>query len=244
MKNSLYLFGLVFLVMPTVLQAQEESFPCECCNTELKQLFQGKTLPSLYVHACNGPGLSLLSSSFLKAGGTAPKIIEYPNDPPDDSEYVAWTCRYSAGNLMDENPTTAWVEGVDGQGEGEVIFVPCLDLSKPVEIWAGYGKSSAVYAANSRPKRVKLIVVSAKYAGASQYGTTYSDLRAVAQQEVTLKDVNGYQTLSIPTFKRETYYWAEQEQTRDFDYFLGIEILEVYKGTKYTDTCISEVRNK
>lgn len=244
MKNLPSLVCMVLLTLPVLVRAQEESFPCECCNTDLKQLFQGKTLPSLYVHACNGPGLSLLSSSFLKASGPAPKIIEYPNDPPDDAAYVEWTCRYSAGNLMDEDPTTAWVEGVDGYGEGEVIFAACLDLNKPVEIWAGYGKSSAIFAANSRPKRIRVIVVSAKYAGASQYGTNYSDLQAVAEQEVTLKDLNGYQTLPIPAFKRETYYWAEQGQSRDFDYFLAIEIVDVYKGAKYADTCISEVRNR
>lgn len=242
MRLKVAMLGIVLFQCISVL-AQEDSFPCQCCNPDLKSLFQGKTLKSLYVHACYGQGLHLMSSSFLKASGTPPKIIEHPGDAPDDAEYVAWTCKYSAGNLMDGDPATAWVEGMDDYGIGEVIIAPCLELNKKVEIWGGFGKSQALYAANSRPKKIKVAVVRAKYGGASQYGTYYNELSIVAQQEVELKDVNGYQSLIIPTFKVQSYFWEEQQENREYNYFLGIQILDVYKGAKYSDTCISEIRN-
>jgi len=90
--------------------AQGESFPCKEANTELKELFLGRTLERLYVHDCSGEGLHNMSSSYLKAGGVAPKIIEGPEglEPPEDADYINWTCKYSMGNIGDNNPETAW----------------------------------------------------------------------------------------------------------------------------------------
>ena len=34
-----------------------------------------------------------------------------------------------------------------------------LDLTEPVRIWAGYGKSPELFAANGRPKRVHVTVL-------------------------------------------------------------------------------------
>lgn len=74
----------------------------------MKGLFNGETIDNLYVHNCYGAGLQAMSSSYLKASGTPPKIIEYTDEIPDDSEYVAWTCTYSMGNIGDDDTATAW----------------------------------------------------------------------------------------------------------------------------------------
>ena len=158
----------------------------------MKQLFETGKMQSLYIHGCQGEGLDGISSSFLKASGTPPAVVEYPEEGmTDDSEYVSWTCKYSAGNLRDENVATAWVEGVKGQGINEVVIVPCLDLQKPVEIWAGYGKSAKLFQYNSRPSKVKLIVIRAKMAGATQYGAVYKELLVIESAEISLADKNG-----------------------------------------------------
>ena len=238
-------FSLLFSLLAIgsfIAIAQEESFPCKEANPELKNLFNGETLKHLYVHNCYGPGLQAMSSSYLKAGGTAPKIIEYDGEIPDDEEYVAWTCKYSMGNIGDGNTASAWVEGVDGYGIGEVLIVPCLDLSQPIKIWSGYGKSSNSFYNNSRPKQVRLIIVQAEMDGATQYGTMYKNLQMVSQSKVKLEDINGYQSLETPYYKASSYE-SEAEQ-RDYTYFLGLEIVDVYKGTKWDDTCISEIRNE
>ena len=157
MKNSLPYFFFSFFFLTTLsLKGQMESFPCKNSNPELKNLFKGQIIKSLNVHECYGPGLGNLSSSFLMPSGPAPKIIEdTEGGPPNDDAYVNWTCTYTVGKITDNDPKTAWVEGVKGYGTGEVIIVPCLDLTKPVKIWAGYGKSEAVYSTNSRPKKVR-----------------------------------------------------------------------------------------
>ncbi len=237
------LLALFFLFSWGSVMAQEESFPCKAANPELKKLFAGQKIAQLYVHACYGPGLQAMASSYLKASGMAPKIIEDPEGGiPDDTDYVNWTCKYSMGNIADNNPATAWVEGVNGYGIGEVLIVPCLDLNMPVKIWAGYGKSASSFSNNSRPKVVRLAIIQAEMDGATQYGTVYKNLHMVSQSIVVLKDINGYQNLPTPYFKPSTY--RDGENQLDYTYFLGLEIIEVYKGDKWDDTCISEIRNK
>ncbi|MEM6736605.1 MAG: hypothetical protein AAF620_11105 [Bacteroidota bacterium] len=242
MKN---IFLVVVLVMTFKVFAQEESFPCQEANTELKKLFKGETVDNLYVHACFGPGLHGLASSYLKASGTAPKIIEDPNgmEPPEDTEYVKWTCKYSMGNLQDGDIATAWVEGADGHGINEVLIVPCLDLKKNVEIFAGYGKSDNLHQFNNRPKKIRTIIIRAKMQGATQYGSVYKELKSIAESVHVLEDKNAYQFLPIPSYKTEKYFDESYNDHVEYRYFLGIEILEVYKGSKWEDTCISEIRN-
>lgn len=233
---------VVLVVSSYSANAQEESFPCKKANPELKNLFNGEALDFLYVHNCYGAGLHGMSSSYLKAGGTAPKIIEYEDEIPDDQAYVAWTCKYSMGNIGDDNPATTWVEGVEGYGIGEVLIVPCLDLNKPIKIWAGYGKSSNSFTSNSRPSVVRLVIIQAEVEGATQYGAIYKNLHVVSQSKVELRDINAYQSLDIPFFKPGTY--KKDSQQWDYNYFLGLEIVEIYKGSKWDDTCISEIRNE
>jgi hypothetical protein len=244
--KSLFKWSFIcFIIFPIAKSfGQFESFPCKCCNSELKHLFKGEVLKNLYVHNCKGAGLHELSSSFLMPSGTPPKIIGDPNEgPPNDAEYVKWTCRYSVGSLTDNDPKTAWVEGVDGPGIGEVLIVPCLDLKKPVKIWAGYGKSDAIFKANNRPKVLRLVIVRAEKYGAPQNGYIYEKLKVIAEGKITLEDKNNYQSLQIPAYTPETYYSQRFNEDTEYMYFLGFEIVDVYQGTKFDDTCISEVTN-
>lgn len=246
MKNSFkWTFAIVFIFITVYGFGQNESFPCKCCNSNLKNLFKEKVLKSLYVHECTGAGLHELSSSFLMPEGTPPKIIEdSEGGPPDDGAYVKWNCRYSVGSLTDGDSKTAWVEGVDGPGIGEVLIVPCLDLKRSVKIWAGYGKSEATFMANSRPQKLRLVIVRAEFSGATQYGYNVENLTVINEKIVSLVDKNGYQKLPVPDFKSETYFSKNFDQNYDYKYFLGVEILSVIPGTKYADTCISEIANE
>ena len=176
--------------------------------------------------------------------GEPPSIIEDPNGGvPDDAAYVNWTCRYSVGKISDGDPKTAWVEGVKGPGIGEVLVVPCLDLKKPVKIWAGYGKSNAIFKANNRPSVLRLVIVRAEKYGAPQEGYIYENLKVIAEGKVTLEDKNDYQSLQIPDYTPESYFSQRFNENTEYMYFLGIEILDIYKGSKYDDTCISEITN-
>ena len=185
-------------------------------------------------------------------------------------------CRYAPKSTTDGNPATAWVEGAKGSGIGAEIIIPrLLDLNRPVELWAGYGKSETLFYANNRPKKVLVSVLKAKGWGdwfeahdATGCSGGYGAFQVAASHTVLLKDFNGYQELKLPHFVIEMYrdfpevyyrmdgtdrhFYEERvkaggepikEAFWDYAYFLKLEILEVYKGTKYDDTCISEIKN-
>ncbi len=62
--------------------------------------------------------------------------------------------KYSVANLFDDNLSTAWVEGVEGDGTGEsitVTFETAVHIST-IDIFNGYQKSPALYSANARVK--------------------------------------------------------------------------------------------
>jgi hypothetical protein len=233
---KIILAKLLALILVTGYSQEGEDISCKCCNSSLKLLLEAKTVDKLYVKVCGE------STSFLMPAGTPPKVVEVQGEAPDYSELAAWTCRYSPDLVTDGDVKTAWVEGTKDYGIGEIIIVTCLDLKKPLQIWSGYGKSPAIFTQNSRPKKIKTLIIRADNPGYTQYGTWYEHLQVVKQMEVELKDLNGFQTLTIPTFEVSKYVDRNQNNT-EYNYFLGIVILDVYKGTKYSDTCISEIKN-
>ncbi len=240
MKNFLL---VLWITWPAFLAGQVDFFPCVKQNRDLLRIFRGDTLESLYVHDCHGPGMDYLSSSFLVPSG-----VSRPTTYTDEEEemeamnrYEMMSCRYAAGNLGDGDPGTAWVEGVEGQGIGEVVIVPCLDLKKPIRIWSGYGKSDALFHANSRPKTVRLCIIQGQYGGPTQYGTVWQKLVAIAENQVELLDTNSYQEMSVPGFEADSAYHPSFDRVLPYEYFLGLEVLDVYPGSKYEDTCISDI---
>jgi hypothetical protein len=66
------------------------------------------------------------------------------------------TVRFGPLALRDGRSSTAWCEGVAGDGVGEIVIGPPLVEERPVEIWIGYGKSPALFRSNGRPRRVRV----------------------------------------------------------------------------------------
>jgi hypothetical protein len=141
-------------------------------------------------------------------------------------------CEYAPRSAWDGDPKTAWVAGGGRDGIGEILIAP--KTGDRMEIWAGYGKSAALFKANNRPKdvRIYLIAGTAKQTDEEMESeaTTYSDLRVLGVRTETLGDINGYQPLPLPIASK-----AAGTQ------FVAVEILSVYRGTKYHDTAISEI---
>jgi hypothetical protein len=124
---------------------------------------------------------------------------------------------YDAGNLHDSDIRTAWVEGKDGEGIGESVsffFKPKSPRVNTISIWNGYQKSPEIYQKNSRPRKLKVHVN-----GTPSYILQLEDTRAV--QAFTIAPVR-----------------SEKEGV---DLEIRLEILEVYSGTKWKDTAISEI---
>ena len=235
------LLGLLVVATPTLAWAQAyEGSACETTGTaELKGLKVGAKIGSLdqgITGAFTG-----WATSMLAAQGKAPPKKAKAADEDDLNDvqwkYDEWTCMYSPQRLIDGDPKTAWCEAAEGDGVGEVA-VAAVDVKGKVMIWTGFGRSPALYAANNRPRKVRVTVLQSRRGGANQVGTVFAEVKALAQSETELKDVNDYQELKLPKVELDE---KPLEEYMLAGTFVAIEILSVYPGKKYRDTCISEV---
>ena len=113
--------------------------------------------------------------------------------------------------IMDGDTTTAWVEGVDGNGEGESITFTFGDLYavSDIKIWNGYQKSEDLYYKNARPAELEL---------------EFSD---GSTERISLQDTSsGFQEFALE---------------RHVTSYVKVKIISTYAGSKYEDTVISEI---
>lgn len=132
---------------------------------------------------------------------------------------------YNAKNAADFSYETAWVEGAKGPGIGQYLeyqFSPESARVEEVKIANGYVKSEKAWKENARVKKLKLY----------HNGKPYAILN--------LKDERTEQVFSVGPFGFN-YYKIDDDKKPTRPWTLRFEILEVYPGTRYTDTAISEI---
>lgn len=141
-------------------------------------------------------------------------------DDPEATSVLAPQGRntYEAANIHDFNHETVWAEGVEGDGIGESIvyrFPGRHARITKVKILNGYVKNQALWEANGRVKSLKVYY----------NGELYAVLELEDSRTLQCFDVGilGTHVKGAP------------------DWDLRFEIAEVYPGTKYSDTVISEL---
>ncbi|MBM7117443.1 NADase-type glycan-binding domain-containing protein [Archangium primigenium] len=126
---------------------------------------------------------------------------------------------YHPSYVLDDDPKTAWVEGADGDGVGESLTIPLSSLASAravrLVIFNGYQKSPALLAANAAPKQLFVTVRGP--------GGTPS-----ASQQLMLEKKMGPQSVDIPVKGGVSE--------------VVLSVHSVHPGSKYRDTCISDVR--
>ena len=131
---------------------------------------------------------------------------------------------YVAGNVCDGNYKTAWVEGVDGNGEGQSIVLHLDGIHKIscLKIYNGYLKTKRRYAINGR---IETALVD--YGNGHQQKVNLNLLN-LPEEEVDFAPDEMGETVIDPGFDCETDT-------------ITITIMSVVQGSKYTDTAISEI---
>ena len=183
-------------------------------------------------------GLALRSSSELK--------------PAKDNTYGP----YSIIRAFDRRVKTCWSEGVMDSGIGQYILFSVPEGTDALRIANGYQKTRWLFLANNRIKRIVVSLsiglsidgeVTERYVPYHIY--QYGDPRVI-----TIKDKFGYQDVPFrinwPEIKRgkETILvsfckknlWVTPNKIKH-TYLAKITIDQVFRGSKYNDTCISEV---
>lgn len=129
--------------------------------------------------------------------------------------------RYDATRAHDRDLNTAWVEGSAGDGVGEFLEY-AIDTSEhqgddPLKVTGlgicnGYRKSKELWRDNSRVRRLKMYVNGKPYA------------------IINLQDSYNCQSVEVGAVE------LKPKKT-----ILRFEIMEVYKGSKYSYTAITEI---
>lgn len=193
----------------------------------------------------------VLASSWLAPEGNPP----FPENDRDSGHiwaYNEWTSMYGPAKAFDGQLDTAWSEGVEGDGIGEVL-VADLSPEKPLKIFTGYAKSKDLWLKNNRPRNIKIFILKSTETSSNQSDTFPYNITVIDEQYATLKDVFDWQPLPVEkskmTFenreKATDEKYSEEERyeygKRRENYMIGIQILSVYQGSKYQDTLISEI---
>lgn len=180
------------------------------------------------------------------------KLWEYATSELKENGYV-----FSVKNLLEENDKTnyPWATRVNG-GVDESILVfflqPDPDLNgkwqKGIGIVNGFAKSEALYKANNRAQDIEIKLY--------RFGVTplqsviehpkgwmmWSGLKLLEQTNVILSD--EYLSTNIIYFSADLGkdYKINNPDETIFCYALILTVKSVYKGSKYNDLCISEIR--
>ena len=141
---------------------------------------------------------------------------------------------YPASNLNDMNPATAWVtSGQNRLGEKIIIqFKEPTDVSELVLI-NGYHKNAKTYLENNRILNMDITVKG--YWDKDDYEQTH---------QLSCQPNNKYLPISFEHLKQHTDVFSVPI-SGTFDTFkttrIELTIEAIYQGTKYDDTCISEI---
>lgn len=170
---------------------------------------------------------------------------------------------YSVRNMGDGDPGTCWAEGVKGHGIGEKIYLTVQGGPKALIIINGYGKSPELYAKNGRVRKFKAVPLAAFNlpGDVSEVATKYRAKSCGPPQMLEVKDLQARQAIPLrfdwkavsertgalaSEFDREFAKEIEERRAGCEDKYyqklvLRLEVSEVYPGTKFEDTCISEL---
>ncbi|MFH0843750.1 MAG: hypothetical protein V1903_14185 [Bacteroidota bacterium] len=171
--------------------------------------------------------------------------------------------QYNPGNLYDNSPATAWVEGAEGYGTGE-YFIADLGYMLPgkIEIRNGYQKSESIFKKNSRVKNARITLFAGYHlpGEVTEIGEIYRARQTGSSFVVTLNDAMGLQEITLPVdmksaFKErillardfKTEFSERLKDLQEFEtpmslhWFLKVEIVDVYPGSDFDDTCISDI---
>lgn len=153
--------------------------------------------------------------------GDAVTLSQFDIDEPEFELTASSTLRepkltrsYAPAQAMDGKLSTSWCEGRAGHGEAEWLTIRFKIpwRIKALRIWPGCGEKPTTYQSNNRIASATVLA---------------GDVTGQLLKKVELKDEQRFHDLGIETAKPVGA--------------LTISIDRVYPGSRYDDTCVSEV---
>ena len=155
---------------------------------------------------------------------------------------------YGYNNLFDNDISTAWVEGVDGSGINEYLLIPFYkqdesmfsykkkkNINIQLQINNGYCKNESLFYKNNRVKKIKITIYDIPL------NSDLNNMFVDGEPTVIFEDIIELQdSIEKQEFNFQTKLVNYDSYCIPFT-LLKMEILEVYKGTDFDDTAISEI---
>jgi len=180
----------------------------------------------------------------LENGVASTSELDKPDSP------MEWG-KYHPKNLRDGDNATCWCEGEkDGYGVGATVYVSVPWHVDGMLIRNGYHKSKELYEKNSRVKKADIafhvaVPVAGHVTQTGQEYTLYSTGEKTTvtfddrMEEITFSpDVNYSKIIDLVKKLRDD---KKKGPMGEMKLVAGLTINEVYQGSKYKDTCISEI---
>jgi hypothetical protein len=171
---------------------------------------------------------------------------------------------YSLGSygmhlLFDGDNYTGWSEGAAGDGTGEVLWLRMDPEADTLLLKNGFARRKDLFEKNNRVKKVDLSIWSGVLPAGmvTEVGPAYVIAPETETRGLLLEDTSELREYSLPfeqplpkaggSIDSEEFLdfaaargLPEAEERRDL--FLRIEITEVYPGSLWNDTCLTELR--
>jgi len=228
-------------------QHEELSFTKELSPSEIGEFASPKETEGTYGFVADPNGKYYHFPSFVSKGNSQWDVFLYEEEFTASSVLAPQgNFRYVTDNLRNDkrwggDRSVTWCEGVKGYGIGERINMRIKTLAKlknnekslhfkALMIVNGYAKNETAWKNNSRVKILRL------YVGSSHWCDLY------------LEDINKPQIFSFP--KHLHIYPAKsgkstskevESSSTTYQTDLIFEIIEVYPGSRFDDTCITGI---
>ena len=174
---------------------------------------------------------------------------------------------YGGHNLFDKDNSTAWVEGVQGSGINEYVILGIgSEFPEQMVLLNGYQKNKDLFSKNNRVKTIRISLFTGFMIpmDMTEIGVYYRIRQFDTSMAIELEDRYGSQQIPLP-WERDNVdqvmvenrnfflkdFEKELAEAREdcpscptdpkFRFFLKIEILDIYKGSQWDDTCISDI---
>ncbi len=163
--------------------------------------------------------------------------------------------KYGVTNLFDGSTETAWVEGEEDYGSTSYLLITLPEGTDSLDIHNGLGKSNELFRKNNRVKEISITL----YAAYSPPGHVtekswwlFYAWPVTENRSHTLEDRAGFQRLDLDLDWNNIKKKGKEliaEKAKEYprkgahrEYILKMEIKSVYRGSKWNDTCISEIQ--
>jgi hypothetical protein len=157
-----------------------------------------------------------------------------------------------AVNAADGDKTTAWAS----KGTGAELWLFINSGAPSLRLINGYGRSAQLFGANNRVKKLRVSVWTAEHldGDVTETARAWKAARLTPDSGLELEDTPEPQEISFP-FNWEELRFKKAEaasalmKRADYrgrkrlysSFVLRLEPAEVYRGSRYDDTCVSEI---